>query len=134
GRVKTYESIVKGNDISEPGIPESFKVLLKELQSLSLDMKVLTENHEEINLKDLTDEGDDLPFEPRDRGETEVVDLGLDKAAEEPTEEEEDVDIFVHDDDTFDSGDEFKSGELFDDFYELDDLDDLDGGDDGDEE
>ena len=53
GRVKTYESIVKGTNISEPGIPEAFKVLLKEFQSLSLDMKVLTENKEELNLKNI---------------------------------------------------------------------------------
>ncbi len=53
GRVKTYESIVKGTNISEPGIPEAFKVLLKELQSLALDMKVLTENKEELDLPSL---------------------------------------------------------------------------------
>ena len=59
GRVKTYESIVKGVNISEPGIPESFKVLIKEMQSLGLDVKVLTENKEEIGLKDLIDEDRD---------------------------------------------------------------------------
>jgi len=61
GRVKTYESIVKGNSISEPGIPESFKVLIKELQSLSLDVKVLTEEHDEISIRDFID--DDSEFE-----------------------------------------------------------------------
>ncbi len=62
GRVKTYESIVKGTNISEPGIPEAFKVLLKELQSLALDMKVLTENHEEFDIKDLIESDfDDVP-------------------------------------------------------------------------
>ena len=60
GRVKTYESIVKGNNISEPGIPESFKVLVKELQSLGLDVKVLTDEHDEIKIRE-TDE--DLDFE-----------------------------------------------------------------------
>ena len=55
GRVKTYESIVKGNNISEPGIPEAFKVLFKELQSLALDVKVLTESKDELQLKDLSD-------------------------------------------------------------------------------
>ncbi len=59
GRVKTYESIVKGESIPEPGIPESFKVLIKELQSLGLDVKMLTEDYEEIDLRDL-DEDDDL--------------------------------------------------------------------------
>ena len=50
GRVKTYEAIVKGENISEPGIPESFKVLIKELQSLALDIKVYSDQHEEIDL------------------------------------------------------------------------------------
>jgi len=56
GRVKTYESIVKGLNIAEPGVPESFKVLIKELQALSLNVKVLTENNEEIGMRDLIDE------------------------------------------------------------------------------
>ena len=52
GRVKTYEAIIKGENIAEPGIPESFKVLLKELQSLSLDIQVLTENKEKVMVQD----------------------------------------------------------------------------------
>ena len=56
GRVKTYESIVKGNNISEPGIPEAFKVLVSELKSLALDIKVLTEDDDEIKLRDYSDE------------------------------------------------------------------------------
>ena len=55
GRVKTYEAIVKGENIPEPGIPESFKVLIKEMQSLCLDIKVLDENSEEIEIKEETD-------------------------------------------------------------------------------
>ncbi len=55
GRVKTYEAIVKGENIQEPGIPESFKVLIKELQSLALDVRVLAENDEEIELKEMSD-------------------------------------------------------------------------------
>ena len=51
GRVKTYEAIVKGKNVPTPGIPESFKVLVKELQSLALDIKVLDENNEEIDLR-----------------------------------------------------------------------------------
>jgi DNA-directed RNA polymerase subunit beta len=51
GRVKTYEAIVKGENVLEPGVPESFKVLIKELQSLALDVKVLTEQREEIEIK-----------------------------------------------------------------------------------
>ena len=56
GRVKTYESIVKGQQISKPGVPESFRVLVKELQALGLDMKVLDENDEEIKLEDMDDD------------------------------------------------------------------------------
>ena len=55
GRVKTYEAIVKGENIPEPGIPESFKVLIKELQSLALDVRVLTEDDREIELKELSE-------------------------------------------------------------------------------
>ncbi len=58
GRVKTYESIVKGNNIPAPGVPESFKVLIKELQSLALDIKVLSEDKQEIIIRELDD--DDL--------------------------------------------------------------------------
>ena len=57
GRVKTYEAIIKGDNISEPGIPESFKVLLKELQSLALDVTVLDENGNEIQMTESVEEG-----------------------------------------------------------------------------
>ncbi|MGN0658585.1 MAG: DNA-directed RNA polymerase subunit beta [Emergencia sp.] len=55
GRVQTYEAIVKGENIPEPGIPESFKVLIKEMQSLALDVRVLTEDNEEIQIKEVSD-------------------------------------------------------------------------------
>ena len=58
GRVKTYEAIIKGDNIPAPGIPESFKVLMKELQSLGLDVKVLDENREEVELMESIDYGD----------------------------------------------------------------------------
>ena len=57
GRVKTYEAIVKGHNVPTPGVPESFKVLVKELQSLGLDIRVLDKNMEEIEL--ITDDDDD---------------------------------------------------------------------------
>ncbi|MCH5161317.1 MAG: DNA-directed RNA polymerase subunit beta, partial [Clostridiales bacterium] len=56
GRSKTYDSIIRGLDVSEPGVPESFKVLIKELQALALDVKVLTEDKEEIGIKELMDD------------------------------------------------------------------------------
>lgn len=58
GRVKTYEAIIKGENIPEPGIPESFKVLLKELQSLGLDVRVLKDNGEEVEMTESIDYGD----------------------------------------------------------------------------
>ncbi len=58
GRVKTYEAIIKGENIPEPGIPESFKVFLKELQSLGLDVRVLDENNEEVQIMESVDYGD----------------------------------------------------------------------------
>ncbi len=110
GRVKTYESIVKGTNISEPGIPEAFKVLLKELQSLALDMKVLTENHEELSLKDLMESDyDDTPV-LRERDNKEEVSLE-DFAQEEVGE---DAVRFVDDEDV-DLDEEGEFGDMFDD-------------------
>ncbi|OIJ21610.1 DNA-directed RNA polymerase subunit beta [Anaerobacillus alkalidiazotrophicus] len=59
GRVKTYEAIVKGENVPEPGVPESFKVLIKELQSLGMDVKMLSSNEEEIEMRELDDEEED---------------------------------------------------------------------------
>jgi DNA-directed RNA polymerase subunit beta len=79
GRVKTYEAIVKGENVPEPGVPESFKVLIKELQSLGLDVKVLNELDEEIELRELEDEPEpyrsDLAAEPLDDEGAEDRDL-----------------------------------------------------------
>ena len=127
GRVKTYESIVKGNDISEPGIPESFKVLLKELQALALDMKVLNENNEEISLKSLTDDESDItPHAPEKQHYEEVAlddVFGREEEAAEGEEEDETANIF-DDMEQFDDDDKFafKSSDLFDD--DFDDFDD----------
>ena len=78
GRVKTYEAIVKGENVPEPGVPESFKVLIKELQSLGLDVKVLSDSDEEIKIKEQDD----------DVSET-AKELGIDISGEE--EEKEDA-------------------------------------------
>ena len=70
GRVKTYEAIVKGQNVPKPGIPESFKVMMKELQSLGLDVEVLDQNGEAVDLKQNFDD-DDIPVKkPADDGET----------------------------------------------------------------
>ena len=92
GRVKTYEAIVKGENVPEPGVPESFKVLIKELQSLCLDVKVLDENGNEIELRELDDEdmtGRDLDI-PTLGGEEFPAPEAKQPAAEaaEPAEEE----------------------------------------------
>ncbi|MDD2426621.1 MAG: DNA-directed RNA polymerase subunit beta, partial [Eubacteriales bacterium] len=63
GRTKTYEAIVKGENVPEPGVPEAFKVLIKELQSLALDARVLSEEHEEVYLPDASEEDDDILME-----------------------------------------------------------------------
>lgn len=144
GRVKTYESIVKGNNISEPGIPEAFKVLLKELQSLALDVKVLTENNEELIIHELDEDDEAIPNakvrEAEDR-ERELPEEELDIVPEEEDEDEEldDISLFENDDDE----DGFISKELFtdedmDDFGDDDELGDkftlFDDEDNGDEE
>ena len=81
GRVKTYEAIVKGESVPEPGVPESFKVLIKELQSLGMDVKMLTINDEEVELRDLDDEDDLQPVDAltilpldKEEDEEEIVD------------------------------------------------------------
>ena len=64
GRVKTYEAIVKGQNVPTPGVPESFKVLIKEFQSLGLDVKVLDKFGDEIDLKQTFEEDEELGFAP----------------------------------------------------------------------
>ena len=113
GRVKTYEAIVKGENIPKSGIPESFKVLVKELQSLALDIKILNHNMEEIDL--------DASFEDEDEG---VV-------SEELVQTMEDKDGIT---DTFDENDLNDASMVLDDSDEndfgIDDSDDIDFGDD----
>ena len=131
GRVKTYESIVKGNNISEPGIPEAFKVLLKELQSLALDVKVLTESGEELIIRELDDEDEAIPTANAREAEeresatpVEEFDLGGGSAV---LDDESDLDGFQLFD--TDEDEDFASKELFsdedvDDFGDDDELGD----------
>ncbi len=113
GRVKTYEAIVKGQNIPAPGIPESFKVLVKELQSLSLDVRVINHDGEEIDLKQHFEEDDDLPVENSEFEEKNV----MTSSSMEGLTFEEDSDT---DDNMFDDS------SLVEDY---DDLVDLDGSD-----
>ena len=124
GRVKTYEAIVKGNNVPKPGIPESFKVLVKELQSLCLDVSVLDADGEEIDLKQ-TDE--DLGFAPSDdKAFSSVNDAGT--AGGYGTENEE-GDIFNvgSDEDDDDSADFADNAEGEDDYYDGDIFSDSEG-------
>ncbi len=72
GRVQTYEAIVKGENIPEPGIPESFKVLIKEMQSLALDVRVLSEDNEEIEIKEVSDYDEETGINGIMNGQTEL--------------------------------------------------------------
>ena len=75
GRVKTYEAIVKGENVPEPGVPESFKVLIKELQSLGLDIKVLSDTNEEIKIGEMIDDDDGTPIDVNMNGLEDVPDM-----------------------------------------------------------
>ncbi len=130
GRVKTYESIVKGNNISEPGIPEAFKVLLKELQSLALDVKVLTESGEELIIHELDEDDEAIPNarvrEAEDK-EKEIPEEELELTSHGDEEEEEelgDISLFDEGDDE----DDFAGKDLFSD-EDMDDFGDDDLGD-----
>ena len=101
GRVKTYEAIVKGENIPEPGVPESFKVLIKELQALCLDVKVLNDENEEVRLKEFAEE-DMEDLEVNIEGTEDVVseDVNVDDSyttSEEEIEEEVEFDNFALD-------------------------------------
>ncbi|MGI6265010.1 MAG: DNA-directed RNA polymerase subunit beta [Acutalibacteraceae bacterium] len=101
GRVKTYEAIVKGQNVPQSGVPESFKVLVKELQSLGLDIKVLDQDQNEIDLKQTFDDDDDIGVAPiDDRAFQEVTDeRELDGyGVEEPDPDELGADIDAFDD------------------------------------
>ena len=111
GRVKAYEAIVKGENIPEPGVPESFKVLVKELQALGLDVRLFSEDNKELELKEHIEDGIDYEDVEKDRALTED-DVLIHEDLENGYEEEEMVD----------NEDEEDSDELFDD----DNLDDDD--------
>ncbi|AEF16382.1 DNA-directed RNA polymerase subunit beta [Thermoanaerobacterium xylanolyticum LX-11] len=121
GRVKTYESIVKGENIPEPGVPESFKVLVKELQSLCLDVKVLTEDNQEVALKEFEDDDDDDISE-------DTININIEGREDAPPEvnygeefnEDFDEDKDAFDDLNFEPNDiDFGDSDSFDDDYDL---------------
>ena len=122
GRVKAYEAIVKGKNIPAPGVPESFKVLIKELESLCLDVKVLDSDHNEIVIKELDDEDEELECgsaSPEAESESFGAQASDDDAADEADEDDVDFTGEDEDDDVFD----FDDVPSFEDIS-LDDLDD----------
>ncbi|MGN1208360.1 MAG: DNA-directed RNA polymerase subunit beta, partial [Christensenellales bacterium] len=110
GRTKTYEAIVKGEPIPEPGIPEGFKVLVKELQSIGLDVKILTENNKEINVNDIAPSDNTMSVQKNVEDELKELDIDEDVFNLTNLEEgEQNVDETV-------SEEEFDEASLFDDF------------------
>ncbi|MEM1485325.1 DNA-directed RNA polymerase subunit beta [Oscillospiraceae bacterium PP1C4] len=110
GRVKTFEAIVKGKNVPKPGIPESFKVLIKELQSLGLDVRVLNKNDEEIDLKQSFDDDENMGLTPVDDSLMEGVEVagefedGFDIEQPDPNVDIDLLDVELEDglDDNFD--------------------------------
>ncbi len=125
GRVKTYESIVKGENIADPSVPESFKVLIKELQSLGLDIKVLSADNEEIVVRDASDdeaEYNDIVMRERESSKAEMQNFSED-------DEINLTDLAGDNNFDFDKNDDFSLDSLFGDDDKEDDLDDLFGDD-----
>ncbi|EPY2308089.1 DNA-directed RNA polymerase subunit beta [Clostridium sporogenes] len=120
GRVKTYEAIVKGENIPQPGVPESFKVLIKELQALCLDVKVLNDDNQEIKLKESVDEDAD------------ELEVNIEGTENQPGDKEEKEDKEKEDSEDSNEYDDLREEDVEPDLEELS-LDDLDLDDFGDE-
>ena len=103
GRVKTYEAIVKGENVPEPGIPESFKVLVKELQSLGLDVRLYSEQNEELELKENIEDGIDFNIENDKHISDEIItdDPNMDYVEDESDEDDEGIELSDDEDDFF---------------------------------
>ena len=105
GRVKTYEAIVKGENIPKPGVPESFKVLVKELQSLGLDIRLFSDNDKEIELKEDIDEGIDFNLERKKKEEQVLLEKELEENYVPADEETMDVSELEDSDELFEDSD-----------------------------
>ena len=112
GRVKTYEAIVKGENIPEPGVPAGFKVLVKELQSLGLDVRLYSEDDKELELKENIEDGIDFNLE---REQKEKMTLGDDETLEGFEEEEIGEDEMLDDDEIYDDDDILDEDDMLDD-------------------
>ena len=109
GRVKTYEAIVKGENVPEPGVPESFKVLIKELQSLGLDVKVLSEENKEIEIKEVEE---DITETAKELG----IDIQSDDTPVDESEEEGEAETETETETETSEDDEFNEDFLNEDF------------------
>ena len=140
GRVKTYEAIVKGENIPEPGIPESFKVLVKELQSLALDIKIITSDQNEVEIVDTMDNEEDYPVVKDNIGDIKYVE-GSEGMSEINVQDDaaiidqiDDIDIIddiniideVNDTDDIDDTDDINDIEDIEDIEDIDDIEDAD--------
>ena len=136
GRVKTYEAIVKDENIPEPGVPESFKVLLKELQALGLDIKILREDNTEVEIQESIDDVDDFNINVNIEGvesdteeetkndgkvslENVLGDIDLDDI--DVDEEDSDDDFVISDEDVLEEADMLKEFEDLNKFLDADD-------------
>ena len=124
GRVKTYEAIIKGENISEPGIPESFKVLLKELQSLALDVTVLDEDGNEVKMTENIDGGDEeltplIEGDDNFRFDDNFEEDGFSEVKDDGKDDALSFDIFEADEPEFDEDDELSDDEDLEDGDEL---------------
>ncbi|MGI5893738.1 MAG: DNA-directed RNA polymerase subunit beta [Candidatus Merdivicinus sp.] len=120
GRVKTYEAIVKGHNVPQSGTPESFKVLIKELQSLGLDVKVLDRDNQEIDLKQTFEDDEDISFRSAEESDYDELNQYVD-----------DGDAPMDDDEDSDDSDDFSDADMDEDFEDADEGMDfaLDSGD-----
>ena len=133
GRVKAYEAIIKGDSIPTPGIPESFKVLVKELQAIGLDIKVWDDDHNELVLRELDDEYAQAEPETEEEVEEAIIPLLEDIGSVDLS------DISMPGEEGYDSGDDSDADDLLDDDdLNLDEdilsLEDLGFGDDDDDD
>ncbi len=118
GRVKTYEAIVKGENVPEPGVPESFKVLVKELQSLCLDVKLYSEDNKELELKENIDDGIDLNLEKEKNDKEDLFLLPDDDELEGMGIEEAENEEELGEIDTL--GEEIEEDDMLEDIYDSD--------------
>ena len=128
GRVKTYEAIVKGENIPEPGVPESFKVLVKELQSLGLDVRLYTDDNKEVELKEDIEDGIEYdPEKDKDKNLAEeqvVADGDLDDGYQDEEAESSDDMLLDDDDSIFQGLDDEDDDDIFGDDLAQDNIDD----------